>query len=119
MFCLKCGKEIDDNAMRCPYCDCPTENAGEAMDVSTVDPTIKSANSLGITSIILGAVGILWAWLIALFGWILGGVGLALALVGRNKNKFVKTCKIGLILSAIALGCSFINSLLGIILFTM
>ena len=116
MFCLKCGKEIDNNAMRCPYCDCPTENAGEAIDTTTIDPSIKSAKSFGITAIILGALGILWAWLLAIFGWILSGVGLALALVGRNKNKFEKTCKIGLILSAVALGCSFISSLIGILL---
>lgn len=116
MFCLKCGKEIDDGAMRCPYCDCPTENAGGAIDVHAVDPTIKSAKSFGITAIILGSLGILWAWLIAIFGWILGGVGLALALVGRNKNKYVKVCKIGTILSAVALGCSFISSLIGMLL---
>ena len=116
MFCLKCGKEIDNNAMRCPYCGCPTENAGAPIEADIIDPAIKSANSLGITSIILGALGILWAWLIALFGWILGGVGLALSLVGRNKSKCAKKCKIGTILSAIALGCSFINSLIGILI---
>ena len=33
-----------------------------------------------------------------------------------NKNKFEKTCKTGLILSAVALGCSFISSLLGVLL---
>ena len=116
MFCLKCGKEIDDGAMRCPYCDCPTENAGETIDTTTIDPSVKSAKSFGIAAIILGAVGILWAWIIAIFGWILGGVGLALALVGRNKNKYEKTCKIGLILSAATGVCSFINSLIGILL---
>ena len=61
-------------------------------------------------------MGILWAWLLAIFGWILGGVGLALALVGKNKNKFEKTCKTGLILSAIALGFSFASSLIGMLL---
>ena len=116
MFCLKCGKMIDDNAMRCPYCDCPTENSGEAVDTNTIDPTVKSAKSFGIAAIILGALGIFWAWLLAILGWILGGVGLALALVGRNKNKYVKNCKIGIILSAIALGCSFISSLIGMIM---
>lgn len=116
MFCLKCGKEIDDDAMRCPFCNCPTENAGEAIDTNVIDPTVKSANSLGITSIILGGLGILWAWLLAILGWILGGAGLAVSLIGRNKNKFVKTCKIGIIVSAIALGCSFISSLIGMLI---
>ena len=116
MFCLKCGKEIDNNAMKCPYCGCPTENAGEIIDTTTIDPSIKSANSFGITSIILGSLGILWAWLFAIFGWVFAGVGLSLALVGRNKNKFAKSCKIGLILSAVALGCSFISSLIGMLL---
>ena len=116
MFCLKCGKEIDNNAMRCPYCDCPTENAGEAIDTTTIDPSIKSAKTFGITAIILGALGIPWAWLLAILGWILGGVGLALALVGINKNKLEKTCKIGLVLSAVTLGCSFVSSLIGMFL---
>ncbi len=116
MFCLKCGKEIDNNAMRCPYCDCPTENSGDTINITTVEPSTKSAKSFGITAIVLGALGILWAWLLAIFGWILGGVGLALALVGRNNNKLENTCKIGIILSAVALGCSFVSSLLGLII---
>ena len=114
MFCLKCGKEIDDNAMRCPYCNCPTENAGETIGEDVIDPTAKSAQTLGIVSIVLGGLGIVWAWFFAIFGWGLGGVGLALALVGQNKNQYVKTCKIGIILSAVTLGCSLINSLIGI-----
>lgn len=26
MFCSKCGKEIDNSAVVCPYCGCPTTN---------------------------------------------------------------------------------------------
>ena len=26
MYCKKCGKEIDDNAVICPSCGCATEN---------------------------------------------------------------------------------------------
>ena len=116
MFCLKCGKQIDDSAIKCPYCDCPTENAGDAINTDVLDPSIKSSKSFGIAAIVLGALGILWAILFAIFGWIFGGTGLALGLVGRNKNKFEKTCKIGTILSAIALGCAFINSLIGFLM---
>ena len=102
--------------MRCPYCDCPTENAGETIDTTTIDPSIQSAKSSGTTAIILGALGIFWAWFFAIIGWALGGAGLAVALKGRNKNKFEKTCQTGLIISAIALGCSFVSSLIGMLL---
>ena len=43
-------------------------------------------------------------------------LGLALALVGRNKNQSSKQAKVGIILSAIALGLSFISSMIGILL---
>lgn len=109
MFCLKCGKEIDNSAMKCPYCNCPTENAGSIVDINAIDPTITSANNFGTASIVLGAIGIALSSLMG--GWLWGGIGLVLALIGRNKNKFVKKTKIGMILSAIALGCSFISTL--------
>lgn len=116
MFCLKCGKEIDDNAMVCPYCNCPTENAGATIDTSTIDPSIKSADSMGLISIVLGSIGILFAWLIALIGWILAGTGLALSLVGKNKNPNSSKCRVALILSIIALVCSFASSLIGVLI---
>lgn len=116
MFCLKCGKEIADDAMRCPFCDCPTENAGEMVDTTAIDPTVKTAKSFGITAIILGALGILWAWLLAIFGWGLSGAGLVVGLVGRNKNKYVTSCKVGIILSSIGIACSFISSLIGMLI---
>lgn len=113
MFCLKCGKEIADDAMKCPYCDCPTENAGTTIDTSSIDPTIKSADSMGLIGIVTGSIGILFAWLFALIGWILGGTGLALSLVGKNKNPGSSKCRIALIVSIIALVCSFASSLIG------
>ena len=116
MYCLKCGKEIDSQAIRCPYCDSPTENAPQTYTPATFESTDKSANSFGIVSIVLGSLGIFWALLLAILGWIFGGVGLALALVGRNKNQSSKQSKVGIILSAIALGLSFISSMIGILL---
>ena len=116
MFCLKCGKEIDDNAMRCPYCNCPTENAGMAVDMDTIDPSLKSADSMGIVGIVLGGIGALFAWLLAIIGWIFSGVGLALSLVGSNKNKCSKKSKIGTIVSAVGLAFSFLSSLIGVLL---
>ena len=116
MFCLKCGKEIDDSAMSCPYCNCPTENAGTSVNSDIIDPSAQSADNFGLTSIVLGAIGIAMAWLIAIIGWICGGAGLAVALVGRNKNPFSQKAKTGVILSAVALGCSFISSLIGMLM---
>jgi uncharacterized membrane protein YvbJ len=116
MFCLKCGKEIDDNAMRCPYCNCPTENAGTTVDTSTIDPSLQSGENLGLVGIILGAIGAVFAWLIAIIGWICAGTGLALSVVGNNKNKSTKKCKIGIIVSAIGLVFSLASSIIGMLL---
>ena len=115
MFCLKCGKEISNDAMQCPYCKCPTENAG-SLDISAVDPSLKTGNTLGIVSSVLGGVGILGGLLIAIVGWILGIAGIILAVIGKSKNSTSKACRTGLTLSIITLVVSLINSVLGYIL---
>lgn len=116
MYCTKCGKEIDDNVAVCPNCGCKTENPVVSGESNVVPAESNAGKALGIVAIVLGALSLAWAWLIAIFGWILSVPGLILALVGRSKNKGSKVCKVGLILSSIGLGCSLINSVLGIIL---
>ena len=116
MFCLKCGQQIEDTAMTCPYCGCPTENSSDKIDTGVIDPSVKSAEGLGLAAIVIGAIGILMAWLIALLGYIFGGAGLALALVAKNKNPNCSKAKTGMILSIITLACAVINSILGILI---
>ena len=117
MFCLKCGKEIDNNATICPYCNSATENAMETtttMDTSVSQP---ASSGLGVVAIVLGAVGIVLALLFALLGYVLGGVALGLAVAERKKVGFSKQVATGLVLSIVALIVAFGNSILGIILY--
>lgn len=122
MFCLKCGKEIDNSAINCPYCNSPTENA----ESSTINTTVITSNTSinktksssedtqGIIGIILGACSILFAWLIAIFGWICGIAGVIVSILGYKKSKNSK-CKIGIIVSGVGLLCSLLSSLIGAI----
>lgn len=116
MFCLKCGQQIEDTAMACPYCGCPTENSSDKVDTGVIDPSVKSAEGLGLAAVVTGAIGILMAWLIALLGYIFGGVALALALVSKNHNPNCGKAKTGMILAIITLACSVVNSILGILI---
>ena len=116
MFCLKCGKEIDDTAMACPFCGCATENAGIPIDSHVVDDSLKSADGLGTVAIAVGAIGAVMAWLLAILGYIAAGAGIALALYAKSKNKESKKAKTGLIISIAAFACSIISSIIGIII---
>ncbi len=116
MFCLKCGKEIDDDAKKCPYCDCPTHNAENNLEVIENTSSNQTANTLGILGIVFGAIGIPLAWLIALLGWMLGGAGLTLSFISLGKNKSNTKWIVGVVLSAIALVFACVNSVLGFLL---
>lgn len=116
MFCLKCGKEIDDAALSCPFCGCATENAGIPIDSHVVDDSLKSADGLGTVAIALGIIGIVIAWLLAILGYIAAGAGVGVALYAKSKNKSSDKAKKGLILSIVAFACSITSSIIGIII---
>ena len=115
MYCLNCGREIDDKALNCPYCGTLTENAQAAPAYSNVKPKVQSS-TLAIVSIVIGSIGILMAWLIALLGYIFGGTALTFALVSHNKVPEDRKWLTGLILSCITLISAIINSILGMLL---
>ena len=133
-FCQKCGKELHDDAVVCIGCGCavPSSQAqSTSQSFSTTNTSYTSqtpttnhdfshdyavANTLGIISIILGAVGIPLAWVLAILGYLFGGAGLTLAIISINKDYFSTKGKVGLVLSIITLSCSLINSLLGLFL---
>ena len=117
MFCLKCGKEIDNNATICPYCGSATENTVVNTGNYEANTSQPSSNALGIVAIVMSAIGIGLALLIALLGYIFGGAGLAMAIVEKNKKGFTKQVATGMILSIVALATALINSILGIILY--
>lgn len=118
-FCQKCGKELNDDAIVCIGCGCavtpsPTQSNTSANTLPT--PGTSTGGAMGIASIVVGAVGIPFAWLIALLGYIFGGAGLVLAIFAMKNDPFSSKGKIGLILSIITLVSSVINSILGVII---
>lgn len=81
--------------------------------VSGARDTAKSGSTV---SIVFGVLGIVMAWLFALFGYIFGGAGLAIAIAAKNKEPGDSKAKIGLILSIVALVCSLVSSIIGILM---
>ena len=117
-FCEKCGKELMDDAVVCMGCGCSVGKAPAAPKPSAAVEKSGGAQSsaLSIVSIVVGAIGILMAWLIALLGYIFGGAALACALVAGKKVPGDKKAKTGLLLAVITLVCSVINSILGMLM---
>ena len=117
MFCLKCGKEIDNNATSCPYCNSATENAMET--TTTIDKSVSqpAPSVLGTLAVVFGAIGIVLGVLVALLGYVFGGVGLGFAIAERKRVGFSKRVATGLVLSIVALIVALGNSILGIILY--
>lgn len=74
----------------------------------------NNSNGISIASLILGIVGLV-AWILPLLGYPINIIGLILGIISnkKEKNKFSKT---GIILSAIGLGITAINSIAGVII---
>lgn len=121
-FCEKCGKELLDDAVVCMGCGCavgtteaPVQGSAEALSAErneNVIPAEKSSSA--IVGIVLGLVGIVGAWLIALLGYILGGIALGLSISAKKKAPNNGTATAGIVIACIALVCAVINSILGI-----
>ena len=69
MFCSKCGKEIDDEAVVCPNCGCATEKMNQPANEIYKDYTqeLAPAKKIGIASLIFSVI--------PLIGIILGIIG--------------------------------------------
>ena len=102
-YCSNCGGVMDDSAVACPKCGAPVGSAVNPAPAAAPSP--KAATVLGI-------LGIVFAWIIALFGHVLSIIGIILGI------KEYKTAgkSAGLILSIIGEACALLNSLLGILL---
>lgn len=74
----------------------------------------NNSNGMSIASLILGIIGLV-AWILPLLGYPINIIGLILGIISnkKEKNKFSKT---GIILSAIGLGITAINSIAGVIM---
>ena len=86
MFCSRCGKEIDNKSEQCPYCNALIENNVSAQN--------NANGKSGLISLILGSIGLLMAWVVALFGYALGGVGLAFGIKALKKEKEAENARL-------------------------
>ena len=74
----------------------------------------EEKKGMSIASLVLGCVGVI-AWCIPLFGYPVTIAGLVLGIIGRKKGgKTLAT--VGIVLSAIFLVVTLINSILGVVL---
>lgn len=94
MFCYKCGREIDDEAVICPGCGCATKNYNAKRVSATVSNTDASPKSrlvalllciflgfLGVHRFYLGKIGtgVVWCLSFGCFyvGWVIDIIMLA------------------------------------------
>ncbi len=99
-FCSQCGKEVDENAVICVSCGC---------SLAPVTPVnTKKSNA----PLILGIVGIVFAFLFALVGHITSIIGIVLGVKEYKKNGN----KTGLIVSIVGEALCLISSISGAIM---
>ena len=106
MYCLQCGKQIDDNTLKCPFCDCPTENSEKKIDVaevSTSKNSKKAADIFGIVGIVLEIIGLLLTLIAGGFGVTVGFYGLIAGIIGLVMNRKNRFCAIATILSTVSI----------------
>lgn len=108
MYCTSCGKEILDEAVICPYCGCAVNNKNIS-GKSKAPVSNHTQQNKTQTSLILGIIGIISAWIFALVGHIVSIIGIVFG-VKEYKETGVIT---GLILSIIGESCAILSSLIG------
>lgn len=107
MYCSKCGKEIADEAVICTNCGCVVENAN--IKAATPSPVKATTEKSPKVSLILGIIGIVTAWLIAIIGHITSIIGIIFGI-----KEYKETGKMtGLVLSLIGEVCSIFSSIIG------
>jgi TM2 domain-containing membrane protein YozV len=85
MFCSKCGKEVNDEAIICTNCGCAISNAGKSkiaagllgifLGTLGIHNFYLGKTNKAVTQLVLGIVGILTSWLI-IGVFIMFGVGI-------------------------------------------
>lgn len=106
MFCSKCGKEMNEDAVVCIKCGCAIAPSARPNNITTPQTNTNSKTQV---SLILGIVGIVFAWLFALVGHITSIIGIILGI-----KEYKETEKMtGLVLSIIGEVCSIFSSIIG------
>ena len=116
MICPKCFKQVDENATFCGYCGQPIEHATENVFTEGSGAAKKKANKQGLVALILGAIGLLGAWIMPLIGYALGGVALGLSIAATKNYSNCSLAKVGKVLAIITFVFAAINSILGVLI---
>lgn len=118
-FCSNCGNPINENAAFCSKCGAPVARNENFNDFNNTNngyynnqPPIKNTHSSPKAAMVLGILGIVFAWLYALIGHILSIIGIVLGAREYSETRNPT----GLILSIIGEICSIISSVLGVLL---
>lgn len=93
MFCTNCGKEIDDNAVVCPYCGVATKNMAAA-----------SAPAVGSQKNTLALVGFILSFFSSLIGLILSIIGFQRSKLPEYNGDGRSFAIAGIVLSCISTG---------------
>ena len=100
-FCTHCGTEVSDDAVICVNCGCAIEQKPAA-------PAAAPAGKIQV-SVILGIVGIIFAWLLAIIGHITSIIGIVFGIKEyKQTNKML-----GLILSIVGEVFAILSSIIG------
>lgn len=106
-FCRRCGAQIPEQNLLCPYCGTDTS----LPTYSYYPPTPPRSSG---ASIVLGIIGIVTAWLFALAGHITSIIGIVLGV-----KEYRATGKVaGLVLSIIGEVCAILSSVMGMVIMT-
>ena len=105
-FCPNCGNALQPNEAFCSSCGAALQQATENYAVEAPVAQKKS-----FAPIVLGILGIVFAWLFAIIGHVLSIVGIVLGVKEYKANKNIAA----LILPIIGEICAIVSSVLGII----
>lgn len=101
MYCSVCGKEIADGAVICTGCGCKVE--------TSANPGFVETKKKSYAPLILGIVGIVFAWILAIIGHAVSITGIVL-----GAKEYKETGKMaGLVVSIIGEVCSVLSSIIG------
>ena len=104
-YCTHCGNEVAEDAVVCMKCGCALSvQKNDTTETNTADTKKKSKASL-----ILGILGIVFAWVFALVGHVLSIVGIVLGIKEYKVNGNMS----GLVVSIVGEVCAIISSVIG------
>lgn len=124
MICPTCGKEIEDGALVCEYCNQEftyEEEATEVAEAEAVEEAVEEvaeeveevagpSNVLAILSLVCGGLGIL-----GFFPLIASIAGIILSVIYKKKGGKNVMGKVGLILSIVSIALRVIGIVLGVV----